>query len=155
MRIGVGMGVGRSAVWWMLMLGAALALGWLPEAARAGGVVKPSQIRLLGTTAISPNSSANLTDAQGPFSVPERQVFVVTLIRVKPLNPGAGNLYVTFLRGATQERLWAVPNDRPTDLEFPSGWVLEASPATLGILNSAISTGTLGVEVNGYLTRAR
>jgi hypothetical protein len=154
MKMALRMGVERNG-WWAIVLAAALAIVWLPETSLAGATVKPSQIRLLGTTAISPNSSANLTDAQGLFFVPDRQVFVVTLIRVKPLNPGAGNLYVTFLRGAVQERLWAVPNDRPTDLEFPSGWVLEASPATLGILNSAISNGTLGVEVNGYLTRAR
>jgi hypothetical protein len=141
--------------WRAIVLAAALAAAWLPDAALAGAGVKPSQIRLISTTSISPGNSANLTDSQGPFFVPDRQVFVVTLIRVKPLNPGSGNLYVTLLRGVTQERLWAVPNDRPTSLEFPSGYVLAASPNTLGILNNPASVGSVSVEINGYLTKDR
>lgn len=123
---------------------------------------KPSVIKMLGTTSLSPNSGNqyNMLEisrdaaAVGAFSVPTGMVFVITSVMIFPQTPGAGTLYVQLLQNSSAREYWVVPNSQPTFIQIPTGLVV-GPEYTISITNRSESSGNIRVSVFGYLAKDR
>jgi hypothetical protein len=123
---------------------------------------KPSVIKELGTSSLSPDSGTlyNMLEmtrdagAVGAFTVPIGKVFVITTVMIFPQTPGAGTLYVQLFQNSTAREYWVVLNSQPTSIQIPTGIVV-GPEYTISIKNRSESSGNIRVSVFGYLAKDR
>ena len=93
------------------------------------------------------------------FSVPEKAVLVINKVHIFPLTLGAGTISLELRQQRPEQSLfirsrWLVPRDQPTQLDFPTGFVIGPGHA-LSIRNLDTSDATVRVRIYGYLAKDR
>ena len=133
-----------------------LALG-LASGAGAQLVKKPSELIRLAAGPITPGQTENLKPPVGTsFAVPDKKVLVIRGINVLPIAPGPGVINVILKQGSNGMGSWALPMAVPSHIPYPAGWPISAGPTkNLAILNAGSSDGSINVELNGYLVKAK
>ena len=91
----------------------------------------------------------------GVFTVPTGKVLVIQNVIVQPMDPGAGNLRVTFIQsaGGLPDRIrdtWVVPNTEPTHYDFSPGTRV-SSESRMKIRSEAGNPGKVAVLLHGYV----
>ena len=128
------------------------------DSALADIFTKPSRIKSLSTTQISPGNTEDVVEISseatnmGVFTVPPNKVLVITNVKIFPQNPGAGTLKVRLIQDSRAREYWVVPNDLPTQLHIPTGLVI-APGYSLKIENYPDSAGPIRVDMIGYIVK--
>lgn len=120
---------------------------------------RASDFKNLGTATIAPGDSGDVLEITkeaanaGVYQIPNTRVLVIRRMIVFPETPGAGTLQVQFIQDNKARSFWVLPNDRPTQLQFEPGMVIE--PGVSMSFNNLGAAGDFSVELYGYVSRDR